>query len=161
MTLTEPPLRVELFVRSLAPSGSRSGEEVVVERLQRLEADGVVDDLTVHVTGKQVCPGTATADTEPGRFLLGRLAAFERWADRTGRSLKPFFEHVEGAETIDGTDCSGIRFPAIALATYRGDELVAVAPVSDGAAVESVSDRLDALERARGDATAPLAGRAE
>lgn len=147
MRPTEPPLRVELFVRTLAPAGGRPTQEALIGRLQRLVADGTIDDLAVHVTGGRVSPGTAAAETEPGQLLLDRLAAFETWADRTGRSLEPFFQRTDDVETIDGTDCSGIRFPTVAIAAYRADELVAVAPAATGATVESVAERVDALGR--------------
>lgn len=43
---------VELYVRPLAPDGTRPPLEAVVERLQRLETAGAIEDLAVYVTGK-------------------------------------------------------------------------------------------------------------
>lgn len=137
---------VELYVRSLAPDATRPAIEAVVERLQRLEAAGTVAGVTVHVTGGKVCPDGPTARTDAGRFLLDRVASFEAWADRTGRSISGAFRRLEAARGIDGSDHSGVVFPAMAMAEYEGDDLRFVAPATDGATVHTVRDRLDVIE---------------
>jgi hypothetical protein len=156
--MTPSPLRVELFVRSLAPNGFRQAEESAVERLQQLEATSVLDGLSVYVTGDQICPDAVTASTQPGGFLLDRIGAVHRWADRTDRTIYPFFQRVEEARGIDDSDCSGIRFPAMVLAEYDGDQLRFVAPSADGTATETIHDRLDELEQLAGDDGATGAG---
>lgn len=149
MSAGASPLAVELFVRSLAPDGARPSLEGVVERLQRLETRGPIDEVSVHVTGEKVCPEGATARTEPGQFLLERVAAFEAWADHAGRSLSPHFRRVESESGIDGTDHSGVEFPLMAMAEYEGGdrELRFVSPSVDGEGVVTVRDRLDRLEQ--------------
>lgn len=54
MTGDPTSVSVELYVRSLAPDGTRPPLEAVVERLQRLETAGAIEDLAVYVTGKKV-----------------------------------------------------------------------------------------------------------
>ena len=162
----EPPrvdgdgaIRLELFVRSLAPSAVRPAQESVVYRLQRLEEAPRVATVDVHVAGDRVCRGAATARTRPGRFLLDRVDAFEAWADRTDRSIDETFEHVADARGIDGADCSGIRFPAMVLAEYVGGDLRFVAPAASGGETTSVPDRVEHLERQCGTAIGDAPGR--
>lgn len=146
MTDGPNPVSVELYARSLAPDGARPAIESVVERLQRLDAADAIADLTVHVTGEKVCPDSPTARTDPGEFLLDRIASFEAWADRTGRSVSGAFRRVEDARGIDGSDHSGVTFPTMAMAEYEAGELRFVSPATDGATVHTVPDRLDVLE---------------
>jgi hypothetical protein len=140
------PIRIELFVRSLAPNAMRPTQESAIERLQRLAATGSIE-LSVHVTGGDVCPNTAAASTEIGQFLLDRIDAFESWADEHGRSLRPCFEYHENATAIDGSDCSSIELPAMVLAEYDADGLRFVAPSTDDTSTVTVRDRLEAIER--------------
>lgn len=130
MTDGPPSLTVELYVRSLAPDGTRLAVESVVERLQRLEAGDAIANFTVHVTGKKVCPHSPTARIEPGTFLLDRVASFEAWADRTGRSVSGAFRRIEDAEGIDGSDHSGVAFPTMAMAEYEDGDLRFVSPAA-------------------------------
>lgn len=146
MTRGCDPLTVELFVRSLAPDGARRAVESVLERLQRLEAVDAIADLDVHVTGRKVRPNGPAARTAPGAFLLDRVAAFEAWADRTGRSVSGTFRRVEDARGIDGSDHSGVAFPTAAMAEYEDDDIRFVSPATGTAAVNTVQDRLDTLE---------------
>ena len=152
-------IRLELFVRSLAPAAVRPAQESVVRRLQRLEEAPRVATVDVHVAGDRICRGAATVRTRPGRFLLDRVDAFEVWADRTDRSIDETFEHVADARGIDGADCSGIRFPAMVLAEYVGDELRFVAPSASAGETTSVPDRLAHLEREYGTVTGDASGR--
>lgn len=149
MTTHSRPVRVELFVRSLAPNGTRPTQESAVERLQRLTAADAIE-LSVHVTGGRVCPNTAAASTEIGQFFLESVAHFERWADEHGRSLEPCFEYHEDVTAIDGSDCSGIEFPAVVLVEYDTTGMRFVAPSTDGISTTTVLDRLETIEREAG-----------
>lgn len=151
---------VELYVRSLAPDGPRPAVESVVERLHRLNGAGAIDDLTVHVTGRKICRESVTAATGPGEFLLDRVASFDAWADRTGRSIASSFRRLEDARGLDGSDHSGITFPTMAMAEYEDGALRFVSPASEGSTVHTVRDRLDVLEGRIADATADGAGEA-
>lgn len=141
---TTPP-DIELYLRSLAPDGTRPAVDDIVERLQRLDAAGAIADLTVHVTGEKVCPESPTTQTGPGQRLLDRVAAFEAWADRTDRSISEPFRRVEDARGIDGSDHSGVTFPTMAMAEYEDDDLRFVSPTTEGSVVYTVRDRLDVL----------------
>jgi len=137
--------RIELFLRSLAPTTGREGQERIVERLRTLDDENVVRDFEVVLCGECVCPRSATADTAPGERLLGRYDAFEDWADERGRTLSGF-ETRDTRSILTGTTVTGIVFPRVALAEYRDGDLAFVAPSADGTEKTSVSDRLSAYE---------------
>jgi hypothetical protein len=147
-TGSEPPepLTVELYVRSLCGEAAKEPQEAVIERLSRLERDGVVDEYTVRVWGRRICPDTAAADTDAGRFVLDRIEAFEDWAAEAGASVRSFFDTAEVDSSITGESYEAITVPTLTLAEFRGEELQWVSPCADGGTVYTVADRLDALE---------------
>lgn len=61
-----------------------------------------------------------------------RLTAFERWAKQVGRDLEPFFRTRRVESTFTDESFVVCRLPTLALAEYRGDDLVHVAPSCDG-----------------------------
>lgn len=151
-TAGEPPepLTVELYVRSLCGEAAKEPQEAVIERLSRLEREGVLDGYTVRVWGRRICPDTAAADTEAGRFVLDRLEAFEDWATEAGTSIQSFFDTDEVDSSITGESYDAITVPTLTLAEFRGETLRWVSPCADGGTVHTVSDRLDALESVGG-----------
>ena len=144
--------RLELYVRSLAPTGGREAQEAAIERLDRLERTGTVDAARVHVWGREIAPDSAAAGTESGRRVLDRIEAFETWARRADVSLASFFRTREVHSEITGRDYRTIVLPGMALAEYRDDTLAYVTPCSDDGQMTTVTDRLETLE---------LAGRSE
>lgn len=140
------PLTVELYVRSLCADAAKAPQEAAIERLSRLERDGVVDEYTVHVWGRRISPDAAAADTDAGRFVLDRIEAFEDWANDVGTSIRSFFDTDEVDSSITGESYVAITVPTLTLAEFRGDELRCVAPCADDGTVHTVSDRLDVLE---------------
>ena len=139
--------RVELYVRSLAPSGTHRQQDAVVRRLDELLGERVVDDYDVRVWGDRICHTSASARTADGRHVQNRLARIERWADETGRSLDGVYREVERESTITDESWTEVRFPEIALAEFVDGELVHLAPCHDEEADEliRVSDRLSEL----------------
>lgn len=105
-----------------------------------------MDGYTVHVWGRRICPDAPVADTDIGRFVLGRIETFEDWARRSGLSIGSFFDTREVHSSITDESYTAITVPSIALAEFRGDELRRVTPHSDGGTVRTVDDHLDALE---------------
>ena len=140
------PVTVELYVRSLAADAAQAPQEAAIERLSRLERDGVVDEYAVHVWGRRVSPDTAAAGTSAGRFVLDRIERFRDWARRNGATLRSFFDTHEVDSSITGESYTAITVPSLTLAEYRGDDLVRVTPCGDGETVHTVTDHLDALE---------------
>jgi len=144
-TADEP--RLELYVRTLSPPGARSRQEAVLERLQRLEDEGHIEDFYVKVWGRRIDPTTRAADTEQGQFILNRIAEFQQWALAENTTLESFYQTHEQSSSITGEDHTSIVLPKMGLAEYHGPELEQVAPCTTGDDVYSVVDHLDDLER--------------
>ena len=144
MAPTDPP-RVELFVRSLSPDATRSPATEQLQRLRRLDQQGVVD-LTVSVWGREIGLSTTATRTDTGQYVLDRVAAFRDWADREGVSVEAFFETREVQSSFTGESYTALVLPTCCLAEYREEKLLHVAPYTTGDAVHSVADRLSRLE---------------
>lgn len=155
---THHGLRVELCVRSLAPAGAHGNQNAVIERLERLEAAGVVEAFDIRIWGKQVAPSTAAARTETGRAALDRYEQFKEWAEHNDRSLGSFFDVHPVELGMTGEQYTAVMFPVVTMAEYRDGDLVHVAPCTDGDTVYTVGDRLDTIE---GDAAPVEAGEGE
>lgn len=151
-------LRVELFVRSLAPSGAHERQQAVVSRLERLVSDGRIDTVSTTVWGRRICPEMA-ADLTVGRSILDRVDRLRTWARRHDASLEPSFdEHVERS-MLDGTH-TVVVLPVLCLAVFEGDDLRGVFPcVKDGTPC-TVEDGLDLLEDPNHAARAPFSDQA-
>jgi len=145
LNATTADLRLELFVRSLAPETARPQQETVIERLRDL-ADEVAD-TELYVTGDCVCPSTVAAETETGRFLLDRYEAFEEWADENGVELVGFRNRCVDS-SITGETVTGIQFPRLTLAVFADDQLRFVAPAIRNGTETTVADAQDEIERA-------------
>lgn len=138
-------VRAELHVRSLAPRAAQRQQERVIERLDRLESAGRIDEATVDVWGRQVSLSSAAARTDAGRYVLDRVESFREWADETGRSVESFFETRRVASEITDEEYVALVLPSLTLAEYRDGDLAYVAPCSDGDEVTTVPDRIDVL----------------
>jgi DNA-binding Lrp family transcriptional regulator len=142
---TAPAL--ELYVRSLSADTVHGPRESVLERLSRLEREGVAAEYTVHVWGRRVSPETA-ARTEAGRFLLDRIERFRDRSRRNATSTRSFFEPHEVTSSITGESYTAVTVPSLALAEFRDGALRRVTPSADGGTVRTVEDHLDAIEAA-------------
>ncbi|WP_424019334.1 HTH domain-containing protein [Halorientalis pallida] len=138
--------RIELLCRSLAPSTGREQQDRIVQRLRGLDEAGRIRGFEVVLCGECVCPRAATAETDPGEFLLDRHDAFQTWAEETGRDLVGF-EKRDTKSILTGATVTGIVFPRLTLAEYRDGELTFVAPSSDDGEQTTVADRLGDYER--------------
>jgi hypothetical protein len=138
--------RVELAVRSLAPSGGQRHQDAIVERLDNLRRQGVIDDYDVSVWGRRVGLTTAGANTTVGREIVNRVERFAEWAASAGFSIDSFFETCEICSELAEEEYTALVLPSITLAEYVDDEVDWVSPCADGERVYSVQDRLDDLE---------------
>lgn len=144
------PVTVNLYVRGLPPEGLGTECAALLDRLDRLEEDGVVTEYTVHVWGKCLVPSIA-ARTRAGATIREQLARFQAWAADHGVSLPNLeVETVHSRFTDETYEC--IRLPAVVLAEFESGTLRFVTPCSEEGVVHSVTDRLDALG---GDDTSP------
>lgn len=142
-------LEVELYVRSLERTGGLDALDEVVERLSSLEAAGDLESFGVEIWGRGLSVSTATR-TDAGSELLDRVAAFDRWADRTGRALDPALDRRALRSAITGDLDRHVELPAMLLAEYECGRLRQVAPCADDGTRTTVFDRLDHLETEAG-----------
>jgi len=138
-------IEAELWIRSFAPVGGDERQEAAVERLQRMANEGRLADLTVRMWGKKMRRSSAAAYTEEGQVVFDRFEEFREWAAGEGRELEPFFEErTERCEFTD-TEDSVVVLPSVALAEYRDDDLVHLAPHVDGDERVTVRERIEQL----------------
>jgi hypothetical protein len=137
--------RIELYVRSLAPTDIRDQQEAVLERLEGLDTNDMITGFEVVVCGETVCPSSVTAQTEIGQRLLARHRAAKQWAEENDRELVGFEKHGTNT-TIAGTTVTGVSFPRMLLFEFRDSSLSFVAPSTAGSETTSVCERLDAYE---------------
>ena len=139
------PRTVELWTRAFTPAASGPNHERALEALETLEAVGAVDSVSIRIWGAAF----ERLDRERRIPQLDRiettLAAFERWASRTGRDLDPFFRTREVESPVTDETATVCRLPTLALAEYCGDALVHVAPSRNGEQTVDVLDRLEVL----------------
>lgn len=134
---------VELYVRSLCPSGAEHQPEQITERLNELVEAGRIADFSIHVWGKQVpCDG----ETAVGEAIRDRIESFKAWSDRAGTTITPSFESRETHSLLTDETHDTIVLPTLCLAEYQGDDLQYVAPCVEDGSVCTVHDRLGALE---------------
>lgn len=139
--MVESPPRIEVYVRSLAPTATRDKQERIVGRLQSLEDEGRIKAVDYTLCGECVCPSLNTAETDIAQLLLDRYEAFGEWADDAGRDLVGF-EERDTESLLTGTTVTGIVFPRMVLAEYRNGDLAFVAPSTNGVEQTSVGDRI-------------------
>ncbi|QGA84083.1 HTH domain-containing protein [Halomicrobium sp. LC1Hm] len=138
-------IRVELFVRSLAPDTARGQQEAIIERLQRLEERGAVASVDLYVAGRCICPSTVAAETETGQFLLERFEAFSEWAASNDVALVGFRDRCVDS-SLTGETVTGITFPRLCLSVYEGANLRFVAPIAGDGDQTTVSDSVKVFE---------------
>lgn len=144
---------VELWLRAFDPMTAGPAHDRALEFADRLETRDSIDSVRVGVWGRAFQRTDRVRSIPQLERIETTIASFETWADRTGRQLEPFFRtrHVESKLT--GETFEICRLPSIALAEYRGGNVVHVAPSRDGDRTIDVLDRLEAL--VCGEATDP------
>lgn len=139
------PIRVEVFVRSLAPDTARPQQDNLIQRLQNIETKGDIESVDLYVTGDCICESTAAASTDTGQFLLDRFERFEAWADEYGVELVGFRDRcVDSA--ISMTTVTGHQFPRIAVAVFSDGDLDLVTPFAEADIQHTVAELVAALE---------------
>lgn len=126
---------LELYVRSLAPTGGEPDRTELVEQV-RAAAEQRGGDAEVVVWGRAV-----PADSD--HPVADRLEQFRAWATDTGARLVGVDDCVAGSLADDERHVT--RLPSVALAEYRDGELVAVTPHERDGAIRTVADHLGAL----------------
>lgn len=137
---------IELYVRSLLPSGAHERQKAVIEQLQRLQREEQIEDFSVIVWGKQVARDSAAAHTEEGQYILNRVAEFKQWALSNNVSLESFYQTGTVDNEVTEDSYTAITLPVMGLAEYHSGELQHVAPCTHGDVVHTIMDRLERLE---------------
>lgn len=139
--------RLELYLRSLAPTKTRDSQEQILRQVQRLDDQDRISGFEVVLCGECVCPSLKSAETEVGQRLLRRYDEFERWAEQHERDLVAFQQRNRKSMLTD-TSITGVKFPRITIAEYRDGELDFVAPSSNGTEETNVTDLLETYSEA-------------
>lgn len=157
---TTSTYRVELFVRSLAPTGATDQQSAAIADLERLEEEGVIETYSVTVWGNRICPETAEA-TDFGRSLLEKVDRFRRWGRDNGVSLEPYFQRREIRSMVD-EPYAAIVPPLMCLAVYDdAGELWGVFPCLKDEERCSIFDCLQSFEESDAVPGSPSDVRAE
>ena len=116
----EDGLRVDCYVRPTVPTAADDAISHVVERLERLQDDGTVDEFRIV---RWPPDGDARDGRESTRSEV--VAEFERWAEQRGRSLEPAFRRRElpsSPLSPSADPREEVRVPIVTLALYGGDD---------------------------------------
>lgn len=138
-------------MRDLSPPPDDPRKKVL-SRLRAFEAEGVVDEVSVRVWGKNVSVSRDEAD-EDRTIIRERVSEFQTWAERNGHSLEPAFRWREQSSMVSEGRNEVIRLPLQCLAVYTSDKLVGVFPCSMGGETNTVGDCLARLETGEFDRT--------
>ena len=135
-------LRCEVYVRD-DTYGTFDAQQSVLERIRRLDDEGVFDAAGVESTWDRV----SIREDEVRDDALATYEEFRDWAAANDFSLEPAFDtrprYVRG--TTERTEA--VVFPVVAMAIYRDDELRAVLPSSDEFDHYTVHEALEGFER--------------
>lgn len=139
------PVTVELSVRSLAPFGTRSTLERLVDRLERLAETGVVDSLTVDVWGDSL-PLDAVRDGAKHGDVVDRLVDLFAFAAESPCSIRRYFHVTSDGTLVDADANRRIVPPRRCLSVRLGGELVGVFPCDVGTEHLTPADAVGYLE---------------
>lgn len=139
-------VRVEAYIRSLAPApGPKQQQESVLDRLNRLEQAGTVDETTVSVWGTAICLEGPYRETAACRRIEGRIDRFRQWAANVDETVELPFETQAISSSIVGDEYERLVPPQVCLAVHTEDELDLVLPCEIDGTPMSVVDTLDRL----------------
>lgn len=133
-------VRATLFVRENLPTPATRSSQTIIARLERLEADGLLEAYGVTSWAKRLPLDTDEADGQRDRYN-----EFCDWARDQDVRLTPFFDTRECYSMETGEKRTELVFPAICLVVYEDGGLETVAPHADGPETVSVNDCLDRL----------------
>jgi len=145
-TLDPQEYRMELFLRSLAPPAARATQDVIIDRLIRLDDRGLIREYDLTIWGDRIRLD-ASPRTPTERTIHDEIDRFRRWERTHDVSLAPAFDERE-VDPLVGDPYTVFQPPMITLAVYVGGDVWGLFPCDvDGKRV-TVDDCLDAfLER--------------
>lgn len=137
-------LEVHLYVRSLAAAEGSPYGESAIERLEALEAAGVVDAHEIEIWGADLVLSTADA-TPVGERILDRLERFQTWIEENGCSFGPAWRIRDRSSWFGDRSPPRLVLPTVILAEYEDGRLRHLAPCADGEELVTVRQRLEAI----------------
>lgn len=140
--------RAELFVRSDLPTPARQCRTTALSRVEELVDGGVLDEFSMTSWAKRV---PLDEDAELGAFERARFDEFSLWARSAGVRIAPFFDTRECHSSTTGERQTQLVLPAVCLALYDRDELVAVVPHVSESGTVSIGDAFDRLDESADD----------
>lgn len=129
-------VKLELYVRSLAPVGGEPSRAETMERVRVLAEHGNVDDFEVVVWGQAI-------PVDLDHPLVDRVAQFRAWAADHHATLVGVEDRQAGSLVDEPRQVTTL--PTVALAEYQDGELAAVTPHERDGAVRTVADHVGAL----------------
>jgi len=140
------PIEVELFVRSLAPFGTRSTLDNLIDRLDRLSERGVIDSLRVRVWGKALRPDDAGGRVGGDHGLVDRVLDLFSFAAESSCSIGRYFRVATDGSLVDADPRQRLVPPRRCLSIRRDGDIVAVFPCDVGAEHFTPADAVEYLE---------------
>jgi hypothetical protein len=126
--------------------GVRERTESALEALGVLDRRDLVDGVDVTVWGNAVCPNGESADTATGQQILGQLAAFRAWGQRTDADATLPFDRKTVSSSITDERYEKIVLPELCLGVFCDGELELVLPCEVDEVSQGVLDFLSSFE---------------
>lgn len=146
MTDKKAPTKVELYVRSLAPSGCVESQMETIQRLERLQERGDIDEFDIQVVGRGIVHDTCCALTPTGKLLLDRMAVIDKWAQVNDADVPGISTRTVTESPVRDRAYTLTTVPQCLLLEYHEDKLQRLSPSTIGEDHYSVEDHLDSLE---------------
>ena len=142
-TLDPQEYRMELFLRSLAPPAARATQDVIIDRLIRLDDRDYIREYDLTIWGNRIRLD-ASPRTPTERTIHDTIDRFRRWERTHDVSLAPAFDERE-VDPLVGDPYTVFQPPMITLAVYAGDDVWGLFPCDVGGERVTVDDCLDAF----------------
>lgn len=131
----------------LPPLGVKASQERLLSRLDELESDSRLDDVSVTVTGDRLCLCETCTDTDAGSELVDRVRELAEWGDGRGASARQFFDRRTIDSGVTNETARALVPPRVSVALYCDDRLSGVFPCRMGGRSYAVDDFVEALEQ--------------
>lgn len=141
---SDTDIRVTVWIREDAPTVY--GQSDLVSRLHRLQATGLLSDVSIRIWGKRLTLDPNDIVSETGKEIRLLISAFEHWADQNGLSLESAFRRHSHSPLVSKTQQDIITLPVICLAVYDRGRLIGVFPCSNTDHTSTVEDCVAQLE---------------
>lgn len=137
-----PPLRLELYSRTMLHEQARQRREQVVGRLEELAGRDRVEEVETVTWRKRV-------PVDEDCFERYHYDLFDTWATEAGVGLEPFFSTRRCWEPGAEQRGEHLIMPVLGLAVYSGEQLRTVYPHATAEGARSVMDALGAIDSVR------------